>query len=353
MGQEQSCVIAPGWLTIVQMLAHIVAGGSSSDIGHALGNAGRAAIAARLRATRLWQEVTAPAHRAQVQRMARTTSEAFPGIHAELTALADGMDVPFEQVMAWNARGDLMAGACEGCTTVQLPGDVPVIAHNEDGLPALSGACMIAGITPLDAPRIVSFCYPGSIPGHTFAATSAGLVMTVNNLRLAGLRPEIPRMVLTRALLAAPDRDTAVEILRTSPPSGGFHLSLGQVGAQDIWSVSFGGGEVVVKVNTAPALHANHALVAGAVLSRQIITDSSRDRQARGEALLAEGRDALDILRDSNGPGLPIFRDAPDDPDDENTLAQFHAMIGPAGIDWQIHPPGRRAPALSGFLPAG
>jgi hypothetical protein len=40
--------------------------------------------------------------------------------------LADGLDLPFHDVFAWNCRGDLIAGAAEGCTTVQLPGTVPV-----------------------------------------------------------------------------------------------------------------------------------------------------------------------------------------------------------------------------------
>jgi len=327
--------------------------GQASVSGLALGQAGRDAMARVIARAPLWRRVTDAAVGAAVSRMADATRDLFPAIHDEIGSLAEGLHLPFAQVFAWNARGDLLSGAGEGCTTVQLPGPVPVLAHNEDGLPGLAGACFLAEIRPQGAPAFMSFCYPGSIPGHSFAVTAAGLVITVNNLRLRGLAPEVPRMVLTRALLAAPDRAAAVRILREAPPSGGFHLSLGQAGAADIWSVSFGGGEVRIVEHHAPALHANHALVAGDVLSHQTVTASSRDRLARGQALLAIGAGALDILNDTSGAGLPILRREPDDPDDENTLAQFHARIGSNGIDWNVHEPGQPVPAHSGHMPAG
>jgi hypothetical protein len=197
---------------------------------------------------------------------------------------------------------------------------------------------------------VISFCYPGSIPGHSFAVTAAGLVITVNNLRLVGITPEIPRMVLTRALLAKPDRNAMVELLRNAPPSGGFHLSIAQAGASDIWSVSFGGSEVHVFEHRGHALHSNHALVKGPVMSRQTITASSRDRLRRWLDLLERGADPLAILNDTGGAGLPIFRAAADDPDDENTLAQFHARLNATGIYWQVHSPRQAVPTHTGLM---
>ena len=326
--------------------------GGAGVSGLALGEAGRDAVAQVITRAPLWRLVTDVSHSDAVTRMADATRDLFPKVHDEIGALAAGLHLPFAAVFAWNARGDLLAGAGEGCTTVQRPGATPVLAHNEDGLPGLAGSCFLAEVQPEDAPAFMSFCYPGSIPGHSFAVTGAGLVITVNNLRLHGLTPEVPRMVLTRALLAAPDRAAAVGMLQSAPGSGGFHLSIGQAGQADIWSVSFGGGEVRVVRCQTPAIHANHALVDGAVLSRQTVTASSRDRLARGRALLAAGADALDILNDTGGVGLPILRRAPDDPDDENTLAQFHARIGAQGVDWSVHEPGQTCAAHAGHMPA-
>jgi hypothetical protein len=333
-------------------IGRLSVGGGPGVCGLALGKAGREAVARVITRAPLWRQVKDLSQSPAVTRMADATRDLFPQIHDEIGALAEGLHLPFAQVLAWNARGDLLAGAGEGCTTVQLPGAAPVLAHNEDGLPGLAGACFLAEVQPESAPAFMSFCYPGSVPGHSFAVTGAGLVITVNNLRLHGLTPEIPRMVLTRALLAAPDRDAAVAILQAAPPSGGFHLSIGQAGQADIWSVSFGGGEVRVISHQTPAMHSNHALSGGAVLSRQTVTASSRDRLARGGTLLAAGARALEILRDTGGPGLPILRLAPDDPDDENTLAQFHARIRANRIDWSVHEPGQVVPAHTGHMPA-
>ena len=319
--------------------------------GLALGAAGRAAVAQVVCRSPLWHRVTAPDMAPAVRRMADATRALFPEIHTEIAALAEGLGLPLDPVFAWNARGDLLAGLGDGCTTVQLPGTSPIIAHNEDGLPGLRGRCFIADLHPAGAPQVMSFCYPGSIPGHSFAVTAAGMVITVNNLRLQGLVPEIPRMVLTRALLAQPDRNAAVGLLRAAPRSGGYHLSIGQAGARDLWSVSFGGGEVHVVEHIRPALHSNHAQVAGPVMARQTITASSRDRLRRGLDLLEQGTPPLAILNDCAGPGLPIFRAAPDDPDDENTLAQFHARLADDAIAWQVHEPGQALAAHRGILP--
>ncbi|MFO8044562.1 MAG: carcinine hydrolase/isopenicillin-N N-acyltransferase family protein, partial [Halomonas sp.] len=89
---------------------------------------------------------------------------------------------------------------------------------------------------------------------------------------------------------------------------------------------------------SAPALHANHGLDLDLP---QVITDSSWDRQCRGEALIAAGeRDPLALLGDTGGPGLPICRRAPDDPDEENTLATALFRLTPEGVAWQVAVPG-------------
>lgn len=313
-------------------------GGSPRDIGLALGQAGRAAVHRHLLATPVWQTVMAPCHAPQVARMAGAVRQRFPAIWAEIEGLAEGLGLPVMQVLAWNCRGDLLASAPDGCTSVLLPGETAVLAHNEDGLPYFHGQCFICEARPDGAPAFRAFCYPGSIPGHTFAVTDAGLVQTVNNLRLTGVKADMPRMVLGRAVLGAATLEAALAILRGSPNSGGFHFALAHVRDRRILSVEYGAGEVSVREIDRPAAHANHALHHAYGLDHQIVTQSSGDRQARGDALIAAGVvDPLAILRDEAGPGLPIRRAAADDPDDENTLATAVLRVGKTGIEWSIH----------------
>lgn len=146
--------------------------------------------------------------------------------------------MPVHQVFAWNCRGDLLSSVPDGCTTVMLPGPEPALAHNEDGLPVFRNACFIAEAQPQGQPGFTAFCYPGSIPGHTFAFTTAGLVQTVNYLRLTGVEAHLPRMVLGRAVLAAPTLEQAAGLLRDAP-SGGLHFALMHRDDRRILSIEF------------------------------------------------------------------------------------------------------------------
>lgn len=311
--------------------------GNAHEFGRALGLAGRVSAQRHLPGSDYFRMITGSSHAQAVARMASATRARFPQIWAEIEGLAEGLDMPVDAVFAWNCRGDLLARVPDGCTTVMVPGDEAVLAHNEDGLPFFRGACFIAEAAPQDAPGFRAFCYPGSIPGHTFAFTDAGLAQTVNNIRLVGVEPEIPRMVLGRAVLAAQTPAEAIAILRDNTQSGGFHFALSSIRDRRILSVEFGGGEVSVVEITKATAHANHALHHGHGTAHQIITRSSGDRQARADHLLAHGAKPLVILRDSGGSGLPIRRDAHDDPDDENTLATAVLRLGPRGIYWSIH----------------
>ncbi len=323
--------------TSISRLGDVEAGGGHRELGLALGQRGRRAVHHRLMATSLWREVTSPRHLPRVRRLLAATAERLPWVAEELEGLAEGLELPLETVTAWNCRGDLLASVPDGCTTLVLPGETPLIAHNEDGLPCLDGACFLARLRPAGQPACLSFCYPGSLPGHTFSLTAAGLVVAINNLRLVDVVPELPRMMLSRALLAQPDLDAAQALLEGAPPGGGFHYTLAQAGDGEVLSVEVGGGEFSCRSVTAPALHANHGLHLDLP---QVMTASSADRQRRGEALIAAGeRDPLALLRDTVGPGLPIYRRDPDDPDEENTLATALLRLTPEGVAWRVAVP--------------
>lgn len=329
-------------------LGWLAASGSPRELGLALGRAGRAAVHRDLTGCDYWRQVTSPDFASAVARMSEATRARFPQIWAEIEGLAEGLELPVARVMAWNCRGDLLASAPDGCTTVLIPGETPVLAHNEDGLPFFRGDSFILDATPQDQLGFRSFCYPGSIPGHTFAFNDAGLVQTVNNLRLRGVSPDIPRMVLGRAVIASRTLQEAVAVLRSGANSGGFHFALSHIADRRILSVEYGAGIVSLREIDTPSVHANHALHHEPGCAHQIITQSSGDRQARGDALLLEKASPLAILRDTGGTGLPIRRDAPDDPDTENTLATAVLHVTKEGVDWSIYDRQTGDPAYRG-----
>ncbi|WP_414695568.1 carcinine hydrolase/isopenicillin-N N-acyltransferase family protein [Paraburkholderia sp.] len=79
------------------------------------------------------------------------------------------------------------------------------------------------------------------------------------------------------------------------------------------------------------------------------VTDSSRDRQARVDHLLStlaspiKPAALLDVLQDRAPSGLPIYRDDPLDPDDENTLATALFEIGRADVSMKVYRQGQCA----------
>lgn len=318
--------------------------GTPFEAGHQMGRFGAARLQAYARQSPAWASVMRLRGTPLALALADHWRQTFPRAWQELEGLAAGLEMPFEDVLLWNCRGDLWAMAPDGCTTVQQAGPSPRITHNEDGDPFFAGHCAIATFEVQGSPAFASFLYPGSLPGHTFAVTDAGLAITVNNLRCREVRPGVPRMALTRALLDAPTLEAALALLDSTPRAGGFHLTLGHRASSRLVSVEFSSEACSVHDISGCMLHANHAIHAGLQHLPQVVTASSLSRQQRGDALLqapsAGGpgpADALCVLADTEGADLPIYRTAPDDSDGENTLATADIRIAPAGITWQVY----------------
>jgi predicted choloylglycine hydrolase len=339
------------------MLSLIELSGSPFESGRKLGRFGAEAAHAYLVKSPSWASIMAWRGTEVAASLHALVEQHFPAIGQELAGLAEGLDLPTEDVLLWNCRGDLWAMAPDGCTTVQWPTTAgPRITHNEDGDPGFAGYCGLGLFAPDQGPRFASFVYPASIPGHTFAVNEHGLAMTVNNLRSRHVSVGVPRMVLTRAVLNQPTMMAGADLLRGLPRAGGFHLSLAQAGHADLLSVEFNAHAVSVQAVNTPSLHANHAIHGAMLALPQVITESSLRRQQRGDALLRtqsaataqqshqESSYPLHILADQADRTYPIFRDAANDSDAENTLATADIHIRPHHASWQVYErPGQSA----------
>ncbi|MCY1360697.1 Acyl-coenzyme A:6-aminopenicillanic acid acyl-transferase [compost metagenome] len=182
-----------------------------------------------------------------------------------------------------------------------------------------------------------------------------GLVVTVNNLRPQAIPAGLPRQVLGRASLDAASIDEAVDILTSAGRAGAFHHALGQAGSARLVSVEATSGGASVVELARPYGHSNHLVHPALGAVDQRITGSSGNRQRCVDELLAglgerlDGGQALAILRDTSGGDLPVYRCAPDDPDDENTLATALFRIGADAVDWAVYTEAdTRHPTLGG-----
>lgn len=161
--------------------------------------------------------------------------------------------------------GELIHNAPDGCTTLAAAsGNTRFIVHNEDGDPYLRERCYLVDVQPAGKPGFVSFYYPGSLPGHTFAASRAGLVQAINNLRIREPAAGVPRMILARAVLDADSLDQAVQLLRDTPRASGFHHTLGCAGDPRLLSIEATAQRCSIAADITLAGHANHLVHPGA-----------------------------------------------------------------------------------------
>jgi hypothetical protein len=328
-------------------LAPVVVTGSPYEIGRQLGELARPDMAAYLAQSAAWRAVGRWRGHPFTAALREAAQAAFPDHVRELDGLADGLGLPADEVFIWNCRGELLHRTPDGCTTLAARGRAArLIAHNEDGDPFLRERCRLVDVRPTGRPGFISFYYPGSLPGHTFAVNRAGLVQTINNLRIAEPDVGVPRMILARAVLDCTSLDAAVRVLSAPRRASGFHHMLGCAGEARLLSIEASVRRTSVAQVERLAGHANHMIHAGCDAEAQIVTASSRDRQARLEQLLP-GLDAPDetallrVLADRAPGVLPIYRDDPRDPDDENTLATACFAITDDGVRFDVHQQGR------------
>jgi predicted choloylglycine hydrolase len=318
--------------------------GTPFDAGAALGRFGERAVREVLVPSAGWAGVMRWRGSDAVIAMTSLVRERFPRIWRELEGLAAGLGLPLNDVFLWHCRGDLWAMAPDGCTTVMLPGaEACRFVHNEDGDPLLAGHCALAECSIEGGVDFAAFVYPGSLPGHTFAVTDAGLAMAVDNLRCLHAGAGVPRMVLTRALLDLGSTHEAVQLLRSLPRAGGFHLCLADRHDAALLSVEFNSEACSAHRVRGPALHTNHALHPSMRDMPQIITGSSGHRRLHGARMLRHAArsdvplDPLCILADRSHPRFPIRREDPLDDDKENTLATADIVVRAEGIEWAVY----------------
>jgi Acyl-coenzyme A:6-aminopenicillanic acid acyl-transferase len=329
--------------------------GEPYEIGYQLGEIARPVFADYMAQSAAWQAVRRWRGAPFVQALHDAARAHCPALLAELDGMAAGLGWAAEDLFLWNCRGELIHNAPDGCTTLagceESAGNARFIAHNEDGDPFLRERCAMVEVQPNGRPGFVSFYYPGSLPGHTFAANRAGVTQAINNLRIRTPAAGVPRMIIARAVLDAGSLDQALQILRGLPSASGFHHTLGCAGDLRLFSVEATARRCSVQAVQTLSGHANHMIHAGCEAEAQIVTESSRDRQARVDALLPalaaggplQPAALLEVLHDRAPSGLPIFRDDPHDPDDENTLATALFEIGGTGVSMKAYRQGQCA----------
>ncbi len=151
-------------IEVPSSLSLVEINGSPFEVGVALGRHGRDIVHRHLIRTHGWASVIAFAGHERIVAARALVEAHFPRYFEELHGLAKGLELPFDEVFAWNCRGDIRAIAPDGCTTVICParGSRWLITRRRSGL---RPGCAIVRIASAGGRAFFGFVYPGSLPG--------------------------------------------------------------------------------------------------------------------------------------------------------------------------------------------
>jgi isopenicillin-N N-acyltransferase like protein len=164
--------------------------------------------------------------RATAARFAVRIEQGYPRIAEEMRALAEGAEVPFEDIVVINARTELLHGSfgkaregvddVDGCTgAVALPPTTReghlIHAQNWDWRDECAETALVVKIVPDVGPSMLVFTEAGVMA--SVGLNNAGIAVTSNHLEceLDGKREGVPNPIVRRQVLAQCSLGPAIE----------------------------------------------------------------------------------------------------------------------------------------------
>jgi predicted choloylglycine hydrolase len=186
----------------------------------------------------------------------------FPDLVEELEGMAEGLDIPFTDLFAYNCRSEIsMLTRAAGCSTLALCENGRVIlAHNEDGDDTNVGRMFIARVMPPSGIEFISFVYPGLLPGNGPGFNSRGIVQTTNYIQPKRITGGVPRYIVGRAVLEARSLDEAVALASVEGRAFPWHHNLVSLSEGRILSVETFPGRHHVREIRGFSIHTNHLI---------------------------------------------------------------------------------------------
>jgi len=191
--------------------------------------------------------------------------ERFPRYIEELIGMSQGAQVSFDDLMVVNAMEAVTMDALHltKCTSLAVndertaDGHV-VVGHNEDWLPEDEQDVYLVHATPEDEPAFLAMTYGGLLPNIGF--NSAGIAQCCDSVYPSDSRIGIPRVLVSRAVLAARDPDEAIRYTLMQHRAAGYnHLLAHESG--ELYSVEVSARRFAVLYGEDGYLvHTNHYL---------------------------------------------------------------------------------------------
>jgi isopenicillin-N N-acyltransferase-like protein len=186
----------------------IEARGSHREVGQQIGQGCQAQIRNMLASlyTELPDGITWPEMLEQSQRYLAFSREIYPQYVEELEGIAEGADVPFDEVFLSMCEELWEAAAWRGCTDMAARGRATLdgstlVAHTNDLLLQAEENLVILKIQAGNEPQFLGVS-PGGI-AISAGFNAAGISLTGNQLDNNDIRTGVPRLLVVRAILAS------------------------------------------------------------------------------------------------------------------------------------------------------
>jgi isopenicillin-N N-acyltransferase-like protein len=166
--------------------------------------------------------------RIQARKYIPFVQERYPRYVEELTGIAEGAEVEFDDLAVLNAMEAVSMDALHltKCTSMAVndertaDGHV-LIAHNEDWLPEDEPDVVVVHAEPDDEPPFLAMTYGGLLPNIGF--NGAGVAQCCDSVYPNDSRIGIPRVFVSRAVLGAENPGDAIGHMLVSHRAAGYN----------------------------------------------------------------------------------------------------------------------------------
>ena len=194
----------------------VEARGTHREVGQQIGQACQTRIRSTLARLRdeLPADVTWEKMLQQSMRFLEFSRQVYPQYVDELEGIAEGADVPFDEVFLSMCEELWEAAAWRGCTDMAARGCASkdgstLIAHTNDLLPHAEEHLVLLKVQAGDEPEFLGISSGGIAISAGFNA--AGISLTGNQLDNNDIRPGVPRLLVVRAILTSRNLSEAMD----------------------------------------------------------------------------------------------------------------------------------------------
>ncbi len=173
-------------------------------------------------------KLTWEAAQIQARKYLPFAQEAYPQYIEEMRGIAEGANLAFDEVLVLNVMEALTIDALHltRCTSMvvneERTADGHVLAaHNEDWIPADEADVFVVHAKPKKEPPFLAMTYGGLIPNIGFNAF--GIAQMIDTVYPNDVRIGIPRLIVSRAVLAAKTPGGAIKRVLIPQRAAGYN----------------------------------------------------------------------------------------------------------------------------------